>query len=547
MQKYFGSPSKITNWDINCSVDKGGIIDTYPTYIFKTSRNKCGGGFKQRSQITTSKAISTSIKSIYNFQSIFSFYDKADYKQKFDIFSINDGRKNCAPPLVLSIESDGVLNLRGDYKTGPGEQCERDVLNTKNYSTTSIKRDGTKYKLNLITKFNGNGSFSSKVYLDDVLQLEAFYLPPKQINYFVSKYYSFKHGVYSKDIFDYTLESKISMKLVKDSKEGLVEEAKDINTKFKKNIVENKIFEKGLNKVKFVTGDKLQHYNDIIFNKNPKKIKIDGDLYLPSKCSEKKMPAVIIQHGSGSSKRSFYSRYARALNKVGIIVIVPDLYTARGIKTSTGSNQGLLSKATRLYDSFSAFRFLRSLSCVDPRRVGITGYSFGGIIALDSVENILASKLGDGFVYKASLPVYPSCQTVFENTNPTKTKVHILAGSLDDFTPAKYCVDAVKTKKANKWDIDITIFDGAHHGFNLSGSPKKIKTSWTFRNCGKITIDDEGHAYNKKFNISTRDGWKKMVRTAAKKCGKKGVTVGGETKFAQKTLNFTVNFFKNNL
>ncbi len=33
----------------------------------------------------------------------------------------------------------------------------------------------------------------------------------------------------------------------------------------------------------------------------------------------KKMPAVIIQHGSGSSKRSFYSRYARALNKVGII------------------------------------------------------------------------------------------------------------------------------------------------------------------------------------------------------------------------------------
>ncbi len=71
MQKYFGSPSKITNWDIRCSVDKGGIIDTYPTYIFKTSKNKCGGSWKQRSQIITSKAISTSIKSIYNFQSIF--------------------------------------------------------------------------------------------------------------------------------------------------------------------------------------------------------------------------------------------------------------------------------------------------------------------------------------------------------------------------------------------------------------------------------------------------------------------------------------------
>ncbi len=37
--------------------------------------------------------------------------------------------------------------------------------------------------------------------------------------------------------------------------------------------------------------------------------------------------------------------------------------------------------------AFLLLRFLRSLSCVDPRRVGITGYSFGGIIALDSVEN----------------------------------------------------------------------------------------------------------------------------------------------------------------
>ena len=62
MQKYFGLPSKITDWDINCSVDKGGIIDSYPTYIFKTSKNRCGGGFKQRSQITTSKAIFSSIK-----------------------------------------------------------------------------------------------------------------------------------------------------------------------------------------------------------------------------------------------------------------------------------------------------------------------------------------------------------------------------------------------------------------------------------------------------------------------------------------------------
>ena len=547
MQKYFGLPSKITDWDINCSVDKGGIIDSYPTYIFKTSKNRCGGGFKQRSQITTSKAIFSSIKSKYNFQSIFSINDKSVNKENFDIFSIHDGRKNCAPPLVLSIESDGVLNLRGDYKTGPGEQCERDVLNSKSFNSTTIKRDGTKYKLNLIIQFNGNGSFSSKVYLNNILQLEANYLSPKQSGYFVSKYFSFKHGVYSKNIFDYTLTSKISMRLVKEDGQIFVKKIIKEKSKIKKNIDIKKIYQKGINKVKFVSGNNLQSYNDIILNKNHQKIKIDGDLFLPSKCSDKKMPAVIIQHGSGSPKRSFYSQYARALNKEGIIAMVPDLYTTRGIKTSTGSNQGLLSKATRLYDSFAAFKFLRGLSCVDPNRVGITGYSFGGIIALNSVENILVSKLGDGFVYKASLPVYPSCQAVFKDTNPTKTKVHILAGSLDDFTPASYCIDMVKSSKFKKWDIDITVLDGAHHGFNLNGGPRRIKKSWTFSACGKILIDNEGYELNNKFNISTKYGWKKYVKTLVKNCGKRGVTVGGEPKFVQKTLDFTVNFFKNNL
>ena len=44
MDKYFGSPSKIADWKISCSVDKGSIIDNYPSYVFKTSKNRCSGG-----------------------------------------------------------------------------------------------------------------------------------------------------------------------------------------------------------------------------------------------------------------------------------------------------------------------------------------------------------------------------------------------------------------------------------------------------------------------------------------------------------------------
>ena len=308
----------------------------------------------------------------------------------------------------------------------------------------------------------------------------------------------------------------------------------------------SKTLTKGVNNVAILSGDKLQGYQDIISNKKPKKITIDGKLYLPDNCENEKLPAVIIQHGSGDPQSNFYADTAKALNSKGIIALVPDSFAKRGI-SATGKNQGQLSKATRVYDTFSAFRFLRTLNCVDPNRVGVTGYSFGGIVSIDSVESKLAFKLGDGFVYKASLPVYPSCQNTFKNTESTKTKVHILAASLDDYTPVSYCVDSVKLKKTKGWDIDITILDGAHHGFNNSFPPKKMPKSWTFGDCGKIYTDDAGYEFSPKNNVSAKDGWKKYIRTMAKSCGRKGVTVGGSPDFAKKTIDFTVNFFTKNL
>ena len=305
----------------------------------------------------------------------------------------------------------------------------------------------------------------------------------------------------------------------------------------------SKTLTKGVNNVAILSGDKLQGYQDIISNKKPKKITIDGKLYLPDNCENEKLPAVIIQHGSGDPQSNFYADTAKALNSKGIIALVPDSFAKRGI-SATGKNQGQLSKATRVYDTFSAFRFLRTLNCVDPNRVGVTGYSFGGIVSIDSVESKLASKLGDGFVYKASLPVYPSCQNTFKNTESTKTKVHILAASLDDYTPVSYCVDSVKLKKTKGWDIDITILDGAHHGFNNSFPPKKNPKSWTFGDCGKIYTDDAGYEFSPKNNVSAKDGWKKYIRTMAKSCGRKGVTVGGSPDFVKKQSTSQLTFLQ---
>ena len=217
MDKYFGAPKKITDWRISCSVDKGSITDKYPNYIFKTSKNGCSGGtYSQRAEISTRKAITLSTKAKYNFQSIFSIIDSSQgFHEKFNIFQIHDSRDGCAPPLKVKIQSSGFLRLFADYKTGPGDQCEKDVIKSNGFGKTLIKRDGTQYKLNVLLNFDGKSGFDVEVYLDDKLEVSGKYAPPTGNKYVASKYFYFKHGVYSKNMFDYEMKSKISMKKVK--------------------------------------------------------------------------------------------------------------------------------------------------------------------------------------------------------------------------------------------------------------------------------------------------------------------------------------------
>ncbi len=228
-QQYFGAPKKITGWEISCSVDKGSITGRGANWVFKTSANKCSGGtFQQRAEISSRKAISTSTNAIYNFQSFFKF-TSFDYDKEFDIFQVHDGRYGCAPPLKVSVNSLGRLKLYSDYTTGPN-QCIKDVIKFHSPGGTKIKRDGTQYKMNVYLNFDGTAGFEVEVYIDDELQVSGKYSPPSQEKFVLSRYYYFKHGVYSKKIFDFKLESKISMTQVSTLPQQRTMENKKVST-----------------------------------------------------------------------------------------------------------------------------------------------------------------------------------------------------------------------------------------------------------------------------------------------------------------------------
>ena len=194
----------LNRWKISCGVDKGSITQNGSTRVFKTSSNKCRGGtFNQRAEIKSGD-VKPTIKGAYRFSSYISM--KSSSRQKFDIFQLHDGRDGCAPPLKVEVLSGGNLKLVSDVKTGPGESCIRSTLNNKT-SRGTIRRDGTEQKLDVLINFDGKGGFVATVSIDGRKQISGTYTPKENANYRPKRYY-FKHGVYSKNRFQYVMTSR---------------------------------------------------------------------------------------------------------------------------------------------------------------------------------------------------------------------------------------------------------------------------------------------------------------------------------------------------
>lgn len=274
---------------------------------------------------------------------------------------------------------------------------------------------------------------------------------------------------------------------------------------------------------------------------------ISGTLYFPD--GDGPFPAVILYHGSGHPRRlePWFRELVPGLVGAGIATFVLDSYTSRGI-LGTASDQTKLSKAARLVDAFQALKKLASLSMIDENKLGISGYSFGGIVAMVSADmRLVDAGLADDNKFVAHLPVYPSCQAQFRTLKLTGAPMLFLVGELDDYTPAKYCVDYVERMVRHGYNATIKVYPDAHHSWIINYGITRCNSCLTFGDCGLLYLEDDGHEVALNGKATTRDGWKQYVTTLSRNCGKRGVTLRVNQKARQDTLETTINFFSKTL
>lgn len=200
------------------------------------------------------------------------------------------------------------------------------------------------------------------------------------------------------------------------------------------------------------------------------KVSVPAQLYMPKQTTGK-VPAMVIVHGIGGlylrdGRRRAYFEYAELLANNGIAAVVVDTHGARGVGVSTQLGSTEVSVYAFAADAFAVADLLRSHPQIDPDRIGIMGFSKGGMTSLLATDERFSVLSKTGAPFKLHIPIYPGCQNFPENLRPTKAPVHMLLGEKDNFTGTTACYEIEKKLKAANTLVNVTEYRGAYHGWD---------------------------------------------------------------------------------
>lgn len=191
---------------------------------------------------------------------------------------------------------------------------------------------------------------------------------------------------------------------------------------------------------------------------------IDGYLAKPE--GDGPFPALVYLHGCNGLPEAFRrgeikGLWSERLAAWGYVVLAVDSFTTRGI-----ANTCLGEPAPRVADAYGALAYLARQRFVDPRRIGVIGFSAGGIATLSAVEQHDAVLFeGEGeHVFKAAVAFYPVCAS----DGPIPVPTLILIGDRDDWSPADLCRRSTSTRTAAGSDVRLIVYPGAFHAFDVS-------------------------------------------------------------------------------
>jgi dienelactone hydrolase len=214
-------------------------------------------------------------------------------------------------------------------------------------------------------------------------------------------------------------------------------------------------------------------------------------------------PALVLLHGCHGVSSSTHG-WARWFRDHGYVALIVDSWAARNMAEGCSPQSVDLPNTERFDDAVGALRFLHSRAEVDRQRIGVIGWSNGGVFAIALINGPTHERARRRGVtlpepgFRAAIGVYPGgCYSLA--TEQVVRPLLVLMGDADDWTLPGPCVEMVEAMRRRGADAAIVLYPGAVHYFDVEGQPRTYLSDVENRNkpggcCGATVGSDAAAA-----------------------------------------------------
>jgi dienelactone hydrolase len=222
-----------------------------------------------------------------------------------------------------------------------------------------------------------------------------------------------------------------------------------------------------------------------------------GTLFMPQAASaEAPVPAMVVLHGSGGITPGREMAYGELLAGHGIAAFVVDYYEPRGVTRETNYMLRVLSvtEFDAVTDAYAALRLLATHPGIDGERIGVMGFSYGGMaarFAMDERVRAVLAPRSRGFAAFVDYygPCFQDLQTAAVNGAPLLT----LRGTEDASNDLDACREREAQLAALGVPVETHVYEGAGHAWEASIPRRLFEESPYVAGC-TIVYDDVGHS-----------------------------------------------------
>jgi dienelactone hydrolase len=186
-------------------------------------------------------------------------------------------------------------------------------------------------------------------------------------------------------------------------------------------------------------------------------------------------PAIVALHGcSGLLTRRGRLRareadWADRLAAAGYVVLLPDSFSARGVREICTARERTITPQDRAGDAAASAEWLAGQGLVDKGRLALMGWSHGAMTVLWTLRpGFLASPSP----FRTAVGFYPGCREIGQLADwRPSVPLTVLMGAADDWTRPGPC-----RALATRTGFRFIEYAGAYHGFDAPDTPLRMRT-----------------------------------------------------------------------